>query len=57
MNTDKIYAQQVANEYHPKGIMAVITTWLEQDCQDPPDRILTLLQSCIPRPSTNHSDQ
>lgn len=37
--------------FYLKGIMAVITTWLEQDCQDPPDQILTLLQACIPRPS------
>ena len=67
MNTDKIYAEHLANEYAPileryrvperdhpylmafyiQGLMAIITQWLKQDCQDAPEHVIAVIQRCI----------
>lgn len=30
-----------------QGLMAIITQWLKQDCTDPIDHIIAIMQKCI----------
>lgn len=59
MNTDKIYAETVANEYSVKderryvmafylnGLMAIIGEWIKRDCEDPIEKIVGVMQDCV----------
>ena len=59
MNTDKIYAEAVANEYSVKderryvmafylnGLMAIIGEWIKRDCEDPIEKIIGVMQDCV----------
>lgn len=59
MNTDKIYAEAVANEYSVKderryvmafylnGLMAIIGEWIKRDCEDPIEKIVGVMQDCV----------
>lgn len=59
MNTDKIYAEAVANEYSVKderryvmafylnGLMAIIGEWIKYDCEDPIEKIVGVMQDCV----------
>lgn len=33
--------------FYIHGLMAIITMWLERDCADPPEKIITLMQHCV----------
>ena len=53
MNTDKIFAEQLANEYAPKmayylnGITAVVGEWLKNDCRDPVEMMISVIEQCV----------
>lgn len=59
MNTDKIYAEAVANEYSVKDerryvmafylnrLMAIIGEWIKCDCEDPIEKIVGVMQDCV----------
>lgn len=59
MNTDKIYAEAVANEYSVKderryvmafylnGLMEIIGEWIKCDCEDPIEKIAGVMQDCV----------
>ncbi len=35
--------------FYMKGIMGIITTWLEEDCEDSLEHIIQVIQTCIPK--------
>lgn len=35
--------------YHLKGLMAIISLWLENDCADPVSHIVSVIQQCVKR--------
>ena len=59
MNTDKIYAEAVANEYSVKderryvmafylnGLMAIIGEWIKRDCEDQIEKSVGVMQDCV----------
>lgn len=59
MNTDKIYAEAVANEYSVKderryvmafylnGLMAIIGERIKCDCEYPIEKIVGVMQDCV----------
>ena len=48
---DRFHAPPEEREYrmtfYIHGLMAIITMWLERDCADPPEKIITLMQHCV----------
>ena len=33
--------------FYLHGLMAIITQWLKQDCQDSPEHVMAVIQQCI----------
>ena len=34
-------------KFYVQGLMAIITEWLKEDCQDSVERIIEIMQKCI----------